>query len=240
MRVKGKHVIFSFVLLVTGFIAALSYQFANEANESQSSSAYLSTSQWKAEDELRNKILGEQEANKQLAEELREIQAHISEIEEEAANNQRRYFNLVEDIERLRMVTGTVGVAGEGISITLHDADYIPDGENPNNYIVHEQHIQKVIDELLVTGAEAVAVNGFRISHRSYIQCIGPVIEVDGRVSFAPFEVTAIGDSETLNSALNMAGGVADQLVSENIDVRIEKQREVVLEPYYSDTAESG
>ncbi|MFA9557367.1 DUF881 domain-containing protein [Evansella sp. AB-rgal1] len=232
MRVKGSHVIFSFVLLVTGFILAISYQFTNENSESGNQ---LSSSQWRAEDELRNQVLMEQSINRNLTEELRVIQNQITEIEEEIANQQRTYFNLVEDIDRLRMITGSVQVKGEGLSVILRDADYVPEGDNPNNYIVHEQHIQRVIDELLVTGAEAIAINGHRINHRSYIQCIGPVIEVDGNISYAPFEITAIGESETLNSALNMVGGVVDQLLSDNIEVRIEQKNEIALDPYYSE-----
>lgn len=229
MRVRGKHVIFSLVFLVTGFILALSYQLASETSGNNS----ISNSQWRAEDELRNQVLMEQAINRSLAEELRSIQTRINEIEEMVANDQRIYFNLVEDLDRLRMITGSVAVKGEGITITLRDAQYVQEGENPNNYIVHEQHIQKVVDELLVTGAEAIAINGYRINHQSFIQCIGPVIEVDGHTSFAPFEITAIGDSEKLNGALNMLGGVVDQLLGDNIEVRIEKHREIILEPYY-------
>ncbi|MCD8509648.1 MAG: DUF881 domain-containing protein [Bacillus sp. (in: Bacteria)] len=229
MKVKGKHVIFSLVFLVTGFILAFSYQLASETSGSNT----ISNSQWRAEDELRNQVLMEQAINRSLTEELRAIQSKINEIEEQVANDQRVYFNLVEDLDRLRMVTGSVAVKGEGITVTLRDAQYVQEGENPNNYIVHEQHIQKVVDELLVSGAEAIAINGYRINHQSYIYCVGPVIEVDGNTSFAPFEITAIGDSEKLNGALNMFGGVMDQLLSDNIEVRIEKHREIILDPYY-------
>ncbi|WP_306454084.1 DUF881 domain-containing protein [Evansella halocellulosilytica] len=232
LKVKGSHVIFAFVLLVTGFIVALSYQFTNSQTDS---SPNMSSSQWRMEDDLRNQVLMEQQINRNLTEELRLLQQQITEIEEEVAHRERTYFNLVEDLDRLRMITGEVGVQGEGIVVSLDDSDYIHEEENPNNYIVHEQHLQMVIDELLVTGAEAIAINGHRINHQSYIQCIGPVIEVDGHTSYAPFEITAIGDSETLNSSLNMVGGVKDLLVGENIEVRIEKKNDIVLDPYYAE-----
>ncbi|MBU9712425.1 DUF881 domain-containing protein [Evansella tamaricis] len=231
MRVKGSHVIFSLVLLITGFILALSYQFASESNSAPNQ---MSNSQWREEDQLRNQVLLEQSINRSLAEELRDIQNQIKDIEEEAANQERTYYNLVEDLDRLRMITGFVGVTGEGLSVTLSDADYV-EGENPNNYIVHEQHLQLLIDELLVTGAEAIAINGYRLNHQSYIHCIGPVIEIDGNISFAPFEVTAIGDSDTLNEAINMVGGVKDRLLSDNIEVRVEKMNAIILDPYFSE-----
>lgn len=231
MKVKGNHVIFALVLLVTGFIFTKSYQLSHE-KESQS----ISAPQWRAEDELRNEILIEQEKNRELAEELRSIQLQINQIEETIAEQERTYFNLVEDLDKLRMITGDVKVKGEGVSLTLHDAKYVQDVENPNDYIVHEQHIQMVVDELLVTGAEAIAINGHRINHKTYIQCVGPVIEIDGEVSFAPFEITAIGDKETLYSSLNMSGGVIDLLLSDNIEVKIQKQNEIIFDPYYSES----
>ncbi|MBU9720438.1 MULTISPECIES: DUF881 domain-containing protein [Bacillaceae] len=234
MKVKGSHVILSLVLLVSGFIVALSYQFTNL----NSAANQTNGSQWREEDELRDQILMEQMVNRSLTEELRDIQNQLTEFEEEIVNQQTRYFNLVEDLDRLRMITGNVGVVGEGLSVTLNDSEYV-EGENPNNYIVHEQHIRMLIDELLVTGAEAIAINGHRINSQSYIQCIGPVIEVDGHISFAPFEITALGDSETLNEAINMVGGVKDRLLSDNIEVRIEKKNEIVLEPYFSERGES-
>ncbi len=234
MRVKGKHVVFSFVMFVTGFIIALSYQFANP----EDTRTVITEGQWKKEDSLRNEVLVQQSVNRNLSEELRAIQAEIKAIEEEIANQERAYFNLVEDLEKLRMVTGAVGIQGAGIEITLTDAEYVPDGENPNFYIVHEAHIQKVVHELLVTQAEAIAINGQRISHRSYIQCVGPVIRVDGVTSFAPFTVTAIGDSDKLHDALNLPGGIKDQLISDQIEVKIEKKDLIVMDPYLSERGE--
>lgn len=144
------------------------------------------------------------------------------------------YYNLVEDVEKLRMFVGEVGVVGEGIEVTLEDSSYVPEGENVNNYIVHESHIFKVVNELLISGATAVAINGQRIFHHSYIICNGPVVTVDGNQFPAPFVISAIGDAEVLTQALNIAGGVLDQLAYENIVVKVEKKKEIKMGPYLS------
>ncbi|OLO40801.1 hypothetical protein BTR23_04835 [Alkalihalophilus pseudofirmus] len=236
MKVRGKHVILSLVLLVTGFIIALSYQFANEHQDTNP----ISQRQWRHEDELRNNIILEQAVNRNLQEDLRGYQAQLREIEAEIADlteeQEVRVASLIEDLDRLRKIVGTVKVNGPGVEVTLADNSYVPDGANPNDYIVHEEHVHKVVQELLVAGAEAVAINGHRLSHNSFIQCIGPVIYIDGHTSYAPFVVTAIGDSLSLEGSMTLPGGVRDQLVNDLIEVRVQQKNEVIMEPYLSES----
>ncbi|WP_332690051.1 DUF881 domain-containing protein [Halalkalibacter lacteus] len=236
MKVKGKHIILSFVLLVTGFILALSYEITSERSSPLQPGIER---QWELEDELRNQVIMEQTTNRKLQEDLRLFQAQVRDLESNLASmdeeKEVKAQNLLEDIERLRKIVGQVEVEGPGIEIALEDADYMPDGANPNDYIVHEFHIQRVVHELFVAGAEAVAINGYRISHQSYIQCTGPVIRVDGNTSSAPFLITGIGDPDHLESALTLPGGVQYQLVNDEITVRIQKKNMITLDPYLSE-----
>ncbi|MDP4163311.1 MAG: DUF881 domain-containing protein, partial [Bacillota bacterium] len=73
--------------------------------------------------------------------------------------------------------------------------------------------------------------NGQRLSSNSYIVCNGPVITVDGYQHPAPFVISAIGDPDVLSAALNITGGVKDQLVNDNIVFTLEKKDEIVFEP---------
>jgi uncharacterized protein YlxW (UPF0749 family) len=54
---------------------------------------------------------------------------------------------------------------------------------------------------------------------------------VDGNQYPAPFVITAIGDPDILTAALNLTGGVKDQLVQDNIVFKMEKQDDIVLDP---------
>ena len=62
------------------------------------------------------------------------------------------------------------------LKLRYDDGEYDPSVANPNDYIVHESHIFKVINELKISGAEAIAINGQRLKANSYISCNGPVI----------------------------------------------------------------
>ncbi|MCM3400692.1 DUF881 domain-containing protein [Cytobacillus oceanisediminis] len=227
MKVKGNHVIFSLVFLVLGYMMAFSYHLTQGEEEKPA----LSGKQWERDLELRNQLVELEEKNRALQKELNTKQENVLDIEKELSQEAQVYFNLAEDAEKYRMHLGKVKVKGTGVEVTLADGDYDPDEDNINNYIVHEHHVFKVINELYISGASAVAINGQRLSHNSYIVCNGPVIEVDGYQHPAPFVITAIGDAEVLSSALNLTGGVKDTLVDENIQFTLEKKGEIIMEP---------
>ena len=113
--------------------------------------------------------------------------------------------------------------------MTLKDAEYDPVEQNPNDYIVHESHILRVVNELRIAGAQGIAINGQRITANSYIKCTGPVITVDGRTFPAPFVIEAIGDAEVLSASLYLRGGVIDGLIMDNIVVTTEQLKDINL-----------
>ncbi len=130
----------------------------------------------------------------------------------------------------MQILTGELPVEGEGIEISLKDADYIPSEDNVNQYIVHDRHIHLVINELYSAGAKAIAINGQRIYADSYIQCVGPVISVDGNVYPAPFVISAIGAPDVLDVSLNLTNGVVDNLLYDNIEVTVEQMPEIEMD----------
>lgn len=227
MKLRGRYVILSLILLVVGFLISYSYQLTSEKNQNIT----MTSEQWDKEYETRSNLISKEETNKELQMELYEKQEEVKKIEESLKNEKQVYYNLVEDVEKYRMYIGELPVIGKGVQVTLEDASYIPDEDNVNNYIVHESHIFNLINELYISGADAIAINGQRLSRDSYLYCNGPVITVDGNQYPAPFVISAIGDPSVLIPALNIAGGMIDQLVYDNIVVTVEKQEEVKMDP---------
>lgn len=91
-------------------------------------------------------------------------------------------------------------VTGPGVTITLTDAPPgpIPENATPNDLVIHQQDIENVMNALWSGGAEAMAVQGSRITNRSIIRCIGNVIFIDGVSYSPPYVIQAIGDPDTL------------------------------------------
>ncbi|WP_338469904.1 DUF881 domain-containing protein [Niallia sp. XMNu-256] len=224
-KFQTKYLILTIVALVFGFMISYSYHLTSQ----QQGSSTITSSQYERDMELRNELIQQEEKNLILQKELNEKQKHLLQIEQNLSDETTEFYNLTEDTEKFRMYLGKVKVKGSGIQVTLDDAEYNPQHQNPNQYIVHEHHVFKVINELKISGASSIAVNGQKISHDSYILCNGPVIEIDGKQHPAPFVITAIGDGDIMAASLNIKGGVKDVLVNENVQFTIEKKEDIVI-----------
>lgn len=217
--VSRKYYTVLIVCVVAGFIIGYSYNVSKDDRNSESI-ASLYTGQGNAYQE---DLIEQQERNKELAEELNRLQLTIRGYEQKYTTNEQTYDSLVQEAHKLRLLLGQIPAVGSGLAVTLKDNTF-DSLSNPNDYIVHESHIFAVINELKIAGAEAITINGQRLQANSYIYCNGPVITVDGHQYPAPFVIEAVGDGDNLLKALDMAGGVFDQLLADQIVVTMEKK----------------
>lgn len=206
------------VCIVTGFIIGISYNLSKDKRTLSTAAPQISHENQYMEDLIKQK-----ERNKELAEELAILEEKIRTYEKQFSSNEEQYEQNISEAEQLRLLLGYTAGQGKGIKITLEDGDYDPTSTNPNDYIVHESHIFKIVNELKISGAEAIAINGQRLKTNSYISCNGPVITIDGVQYPAPFVIEAVGDQDVLISSLDISGGVFDQLLNEQVNVTLEK-----------------
>lgn len=137
------------------------------------------------------------------------------------------------EIEQLKMGAGLTSVEGTGITITIDDSKkQSKTGENPNLYLIHDDDILKVINELWAGGAEAVAINEQRLIATSEVRCAGPTVSVNNTRSSPPYVIVAIGDSKNLENSLKMRGGVVETLQFWGIQISIKKEDHVIVPGY--------
>ena len=128
--------------------------------------------------------------------------------------------------KKLQMLLGLTPVKGEGIVIRLSDNPQASTNAGPDAGsflpgIVHDFDLLQVVNELRSAKAEAIAINGVRITGYTPIRCVGPVIYINYEPKPAPFVVQAIGDADGLESAVSMPGGIIENLKNQTLGIKI-------------------
>lgn len=102
---------------------------------------------------------------------------------------------LLDRIRRLSLDVGVTRVRGPGVSIVVDNA---PDaGSDPRDEVL-DSDLQRLVNGLWQAGAEAIAINGQRLTNLSAIRRAGTAITVNDDSLSRPYRVLAIGDPDTL------------------------------------------
>ncbi len=111
-----------------------------------------------------------------------------------------------EQIAQLSPQVGLTEVRGPGVTVSLDDADApatLPDGYTGDDYLVHQEDVQGVVNALWRGGASGVTVMGQRLVSTSAVRCVGNTVILQGRVFSPPFVIEAVGDVARLEAALD-------------------------------------
>ncbi|MGH2464019.1 MAG: DUF881 domain-containing protein [Candidatus Limnocylindrales bacterium] len=139
--------------------------------------------------------------NDQLRAEIATTQAELSALQASDARGDTSVGQLQSDLAKVRAWTGLDPVSGPGVRITVTGGIDAPS-------------VQALVNELRNAGAEAIAVNDVRIEPNSIVN--GPVggLLIGSTALGDPFQVSAIGNPETLTGSLTRAGGIVAQLAA--------------------------
>jgi uncharacterized protein YlxW (UPF0749 family) len=149
------------------------------------------------------------------------------------ASSQTATRQLAEQLELAQLHAGLIPVTGPGVVVTMDDSDQPRSpGENPNLYIIHDEDVLRVVNELAAAGAEAISINEQRLTGHSEIRCAGPVVTINGVRTATPLVIKAIGHPERLAQALTMAGGVVELLKPYGIQVSIKQEQNLIVPAY--------
>lgn len=164
----------------------------------------------------------------QMEAENKELEAELRDLK--GMSGSEKNEKIADDV---MMFAGMTALEGPGIILTIDDSGKIAKKDNdPNLYLVHDEDILKVVNELRAAGAEAISINDQRLTANSEIRCAGPTISVNNVRSAPPFEIRAIGDKDNLINAINMRGGVADSLKVWGIKLDIQPSDNVWIPAY--------
>jgi uncharacterized protein YlxW (UPF0749 family) len=172
----------------------------------------------------------EREARQELERRVGDLQRRQAEIERAAIEGRTLTAAMSRELESLRVAVGLKAMRGPGVTVALEDAKTQPKGSTP--VVVTYQDIVSVVNELWAAGAEALAVNGQRVTATTGFGQVGGTVVIDLQRLTGPFTIAALGDPATLEGALNIRGGLVDGLRALGLSITIGRQADLTVPAY--------
>ncbi len=150
--------------------------------------------------------------------------------------------DLQAQVAALKGPAGFEAVRGPALTVVLEDAPKdeinaaVEKGEiTADNLVVHQQDIQAVVNALWLGGAEAMTVQKQRVISTTGIKCVGNTVILHGVPYAPPYEITAIGDVEALQTALDSSAyidGYKTYVVAYNLGYEVSTTPDVRMPAY--------
>ncbi len=136
-------------------------------------------------------------------------------------------------IDQLILLSGTAPVAGRGIQVLI----------TGDVYSVNSFTILDTVQELRDAGAVAIEVNGVRVINSTYFTDTNEGISVNNTKIRSPYKLLALGDPETMSTALKIPGGMSENVTTSGGNVIITEFPELeitssvpLITPEYADS----
>jgi uncharacterized protein YlxW (UPF0749 family) len=175
----------------------------------------------KGREQVREALIGdidkESSVSDDLQRQLESLSTQVTRTRDELLAHSTVGQRALDELDRAEQGSAAVAVTGPGLLITLANADPTADADpvggatedNPQGR-VRDGDLQVVVNALWAAGAEAISINGQRLGPLTAIRFAGEAVLVDFRPVNNPYEISAIGDPDTLAGKF-----LADRLVIE-------------------------
>lgn len=162
----------------------------------------------------------------------------IDTLEAEAAARSATTQGLRDEVGRLRAHAGLVAVHGPGVEVLLKNGTPGSPAGTLGGYLVNFQDVQDVVNLLYAQGAEAVAVNGRRITPlTAFSGTEGQIVIDQGPPLSSPVKVDAVGDRNRMQAALgdpSALGGIRAREVEFQMTLTFQGLPDISLPAYDS------
>ncbi|MEU3985593.1 DUF881 domain-containing protein [Streptomyces sp. NPDC026672] len=135
-----------------------------------------------------------------------------------------------EGADLVGILSGATAVHGPGVKLVVDDAKEATSGGDgdpretsgfSDTGRVRDRDMQRVVNGLWASGAEAVSINGQRLTALSAIRAAGDAILVDNKPLVPPYTVLAVGDGNRLSTTFqDSADGLYLHALQENFGIR--------------------
>lgn len=217
---KGKKVISIVIFFITVVLIALI--FIQFRTVEKTNSIGINSMQ---EEELRTEILEWKNKYEEVAERLNDNNLKIEEYTNIIQNNQQASELLNTELNEYNMLMGKTDVTGSGVLIVMTDS---------YERTYSSSNLVYLVNELKYAGAEAISINGQRITNFSDIVTIQEkYMLINGERISGPYEVKAIGNKDRLLEILNFpVDGYIDNCKNQGYTISINAQDNIQIPAY--------
>ncbi|WP_210585909.1 DUF881 domain-containing protein [Streptomyces sp. GESEQ-35] len=180
----------------------------------------------KEREELIDRIDRETATADKLEDTVDQLRAEVSARQREAL----KQSGGSDQVELMSLLSGATDVRGPGVKLVVDDAEEASTGGDgdaretsgfSDTGRVRDRDMQRVVNGLWESGAEAVSINGQRLTALSAIRAAGDAILVDNKPLVPPYTVLAVGDGKRLSTRFqNSADGLYLHALKENYGIR--------------------
>lgn len=209
--------------IIIGVLISMNISISN-----RSSYTYLSSEQYQDAYTYKTRLQNEISA---LRNQYNEYMEKLTKYQQDNADGQAVKKEINKELEENNVILGKVAVEGEGVVITLSDADssLFTNTFEDQFKLVHNTDMIQVLNDLKNGGAEAISINGLRIVGSTEVYCSGPFLEVNGTKIAAPFTVKAIGNSQVMYDYMMSDENYLKSLMLRKLNVGISKNSKVEI-----------
>ena len=184
--------------------------------------------------DLQKEIRNMEAENKKLNDSISEQALKLALYKAEVENTGSVFGIMKNELDKVLNYSNYSKVEGPGIIITLNDSQReISEGEDIAWYLIHDIDILEIVNDLRSAGAEAISINGERVTATTSIRCGGPTINIDGKRHAVPFVIKAIGNPKALEAAAIAPESYIELYMEySGIQVDVQKVEKLVIDEY--------
>lgn len=150
------------------------------------------------------------------------LETEVTRLQKQVADDTSSNLTLSGRLQLLGLDAGTLAASGPGITVTVDNA---PQSSGGSGGTILDTDLRQLVNGLWKAGAEAIAVDGHRLSSLTSIRYAGRAITVDYRSLTPPYVVEAIGDPDTLPARLlETPGGQTWVSLEANFGIRFDTE----------------
>ncbi len=120
-------------------------------------------------------------------------------------------------VSGLEILSGVTSVSGSGVTLTI----------TGGQRALPAALVLNMVQELRDAGAEAISVGGVRMVASSWVGSDGDSISISGTRVSEPLVVNAVGEPQTIATALQIPGGIAETIRAGGGSITIDREERV-------------